>query len=218
MISAVIFDMDGVLIDSEPFWKEADIQAYKKVGLVLTKEQCKVTAGMDSKSAVNYWYNLHPWKGKALSDVAEDIEAFAEKLIAENGVPMEGLEYILSFFESRNIPIALASSSKVQIIETVLEKLKIKDRFVLYHSAEFEKQGKPHPAVFLTTAKKLGIQPSGCLVFEDSINGVIAAKAAGMKVVALPDKYLLGDEKFKIADLMITSLNDFGEKQFQNLL
>ena len=131
---------------------------------------------------------------------------------------MEGLEYILSFFESHNITLALASSSKVQIIETVLEKLKIKNRFKLYHSAQFEKQGKPHPAVFITTAKKLGVEPSNCLVFEDSINGVISAKAAGMKVVALPDKYLTGDDKFKIADLIISSLNEFGEKQFQNLL
>jgi sugar-phosphatase len=217
MVSAVIFDMDGVLIDSEPFWKEADIQAYAKVGLFLTKDQCKVTAGMDSKSAVNYWYKLHPWEGKSIFELAEDIENFAEQLIAKYGEPMEGLDYILSFFESRNIPIALASSSKVQIIETVLNKFKIRERFTLYHSAQFEKEGKPHPAVFLTTAKKLGAEPSECLVFEDSINGVVAAKVAGMKVVALPDKYLLGDEKFKSADLIINSLNDFNEKLFQDL-
>ena len=218
MISAVIFDMDGVLIDSEPFWKEADIQAYEKVGLFLTKEQCKITAGMDSRSAVNYWYNLHPWNGKEINDVIEDIENFAEELIAKNGKPMEGLEYILSFFETRKIPLALASSSKVQIIETVLEKLKIKTRFKLYHSAQFEQQGKPHPAVFLTTAKKLGIEPSKCLVFEDSINGIVAAKAAGMKVVALPDKYLVGDTKFERADLILKTLYDFTEIEFQKLL
>jgi HAD superfamily hydrolase (TIGR01509 family) len=217
MISAVIFDMDGVLIDSEPFWKEADIQAYAKVGLALTAEQCAITAGMDVVSSIKYWFSLYPWKNRSIDDVKIDIESHVLKLIQERGAPMAGVEYALDFFEKKNIPIALASSSSLHIIEAVLDKLKLKERFKVYHSAQFELQGKPHPAVFLTTAQKLHVKPGNCLVFEDSINGIKAASEAGMIVVAIPDHYFKSDPRLKLADIVLPSLCDFDENKFDIL-
>ena len=185
MIAAVIFDMDGVLIDSEPFQKQANIQAYAKVGLQLRADQCAITAGMDVLSSVKYWYSIHPWKNKSIADVKTDIEACVLQLIIEQGKPMTGVEYALSYFENKKIPIGLASSSSMHIIEAVLTKLGIKERFNVYHSAQYEIQGKPHPAVFLATAKKLNVDPAQCVVIEDSINGIKAASAAGMNPLTI---------------------------------
>ncbi len=218
MISAAIFDMDGVLIDSEPFWKEADILAYRKVGLELTQEQCAETTGMDTFSAVKYWFKKHPWQNKSLLEIQNDIESTVVKLVKEKGVAMPGLESILLFFEKNNIPIALASSSSMFVIEAVLKKLKIKNRFKVYHSAEFEVQGKPDPAVFLTTAKKMNVPPQNCLVFEDSYNGVKAARAANMKVVAIPDMHSKLQINSDMAHLIIDRLSDFGEKEYLKFL
>ena len=180
MIAAAIFDMDGILIDSEPLWKEADVQAFTKVGLHLKAEQFAVVSGMDVLSSVKYWYSLFPWKNSSIEEVKADIENCVLRLILERGQPMDGVEHVLSFFEKRNIPIGLASSSSMHIIEAVIAKLGIKDRFKVYHSAQYEVQGKPNPAVFLTTAKKMNVPPNQCLVFEDSINGIKAGCAAGM--------------------------------------
>jgi HAD superfamily hydrolase (TIGR01509 family) len=211
MIGAAIFDMDGVLIDSEPLWKIADIQAYAKVGLPLTAEQCAVTAGMDVLSSVKYWYALHPWEGKSIEDVKVDIEMCVLQLILERGLPMAGVEYILTYFENKNIPIALASSSSMHIIDAVITKLGIKQRFKVCHSAQFEVQGKPHPAVFLTTARKLNVEPSRCVVFEDSINGIKAAHAAGMKIVAIPDMHFKADSRLELANMVLDSLDEFND-------
>lgn len=218
MISAAIFDMDGVLIDSEPFWKEADILAYRKVGLELTHEQCAETTGMDTFSAVKYWFEKHPWQNKSLLEVQNDIESTVVKLVERKGFAMPGLESVLLFFETKNIPIALASSSSMFVIEAVLKKLEIKNRFKVCHSAQFEVQGKPDPAVFLTTAKKMNVPPENCLVFEDSYNGVKAARAANMKVVAIPDIHSKSQITNGMAHLIMSKLSDFGEKEYFKLL
>jgi mannitol-1-/sugar-/sorbitol-6-/2-deoxyglucose-6-phosphatase len=218
MISAAIFDMDGIIIDSEPFWKEADIQAYAKVGLQLTEEQCAITTGFDIKSSIKYWYEKHPWKNRTFEEIKNDIESYVVNLVHQKGEPMEGIEYILNFLEERNIPIGLASSSSMHIILAVLDKLKIKSKFKIYHSAEFEIAGKPNPAVFLTAARKLGVAPNECLVFEDSINGVKAARAASMKVVAVPDVHSRDHINFQNADIILTSLSEFDEQKLLQLM
>jgi mannitol-1-/sugar-/sorbitol-6-/2-deoxyglucose-6-phosphatase len=217
MIGAVIFDMDGVIIDSEPFWKEADIQAYAKVGLTLTEQMCSITTGLDGKEAVKYWYNIQPWTNRSLAEVKDDIEAHVVKCVKERGRPAVGFIELLDFLEERNIKIGLASASPMHIIEAVLDKLNVKHRFHIYHSSEFEEQGKPHPAVYSSAARMLNVASENCVVFEDSINGLKAAKGAGMKVVAIPDKHLRDDEHFKHADFIISSLSDFNEDMFQSL-
>ncbi len=218
MISAVIFDMDGILIDSEPFWKEADVWAYQQVGLTLTHEQCAETTGMDTHSSVKYWFAKHPWQNKSIVEVQNLIEAKVVKLVDEKGDPMPGLDKVLAFFQHKNLPVALASSSAMHIIEAVLRKLDIKRHFKVYHSAQFEIQGKPDPAVFLTTANKLKVKPEDCLVFEDSFNGVKAARAANMKVVAMPDMHSVSLIKPDMADAFIGQLSDFNEDMFLKLL
>lgn len=214
---AVIFDMDGIIIDSEPFWKEADIKAYGRVGIQLTAEQCAITTGLGMREAVQYWYNRHPWTGRTLEQVAEDIENTVIDLVQEHGKPMKGLDYILDFLEKKHISLALASSSNMRVIETVLDKLNIKHRFKVYHSAQFEKAGKPAPDVFLTAANKLGVKPENCLVFEDSANGMLAAKAAGMKLVGIPDAHFINDPRIKVADYLISSFYEVTDELWKKV-
>jgi mannitol-1-/sugar-/sorbitol-6-/2-deoxyglucose-6-phosphatase len=130
---------------------------------------------------------------------------------------MEGLHYILSYFQEKDFKIGLASSSPMRLIQSVLQHLDIHQNFKAVYSAEFEPYGKPHPAVYLSCAQELGSNPLHCLAFEDSVNGMIAAKAARMKVVAVPEPHNQHDKRFALADLKLSSLLHFNDEQLHQL-
>ncbi|MCH8018716.1 HAD hydrolase-like protein, partial [candidate division KSB1 bacterium] len=111
MIKAVIFDMDGVLIDSEPFWQEAEKLIFAQVGIQLTTKMCMETMGMRVDEVVTYRYEKQPWQGKSLEDIESEILDEMETSITLKGEAMEGVGYILNFFQRKNIRLALASSS-----------------------------------------------------------------------------------------------------------
>ncbi len=217
MIKAAIFDMDGVLIDSEPFWQEAEIIAFGRVGVELTREMCMETMGMRVDEVVKYRFDKHGWQGKSLQEVQVDILAELDTLIAEKGEAMSGVEHVLSFFEERKLPFALASSSSMRLIKSVLQKLEITQRFETIHSAEFEEFGKPHPAIYVTTLKQLGLEPHEVIAFEDSFNGLLAAKSARLKTVCIPEANHWHETKYDIADLKLRSLQEFGAMHLQAL-
>ncbi len=208
-MKAVIFDMDGVLIDSEPLWKIAEIKGFGKVGLDLTQTDCEETVGLRIDEVVKMWYNKVKWEGASCETVTIDIVTILIEEIKANGKALPGVISSLEKCKAAGLKIGLATSSYHIIIEAVLDKLDIRHYFDVVHSAEYEKLGKPHPAVFLTAAEKLNVDPMECLVIEDSLNGVIAAKAARMKVIAVPENSHAHNEKLIVADQIINSLNDF---------
>jgi sugar-phosphatase len=130
---------------------------------------------------------------------------------------MEGLHYILEYFHTKDLKVGLASSSPLNLIECVLNHLNISSYFQAVYSAEFEPYGKPHPAVYLTCAKGLNVSPVHCLAFEDSVNGMVAAKAARMKVVAVPELHNQKDKRYGLADLQLPSLLHFTDEHFEQL-
>lgn len=205
-MKAIIFDMDGVLIDSEPLWKIAEIEGFGKVGINLTQTDCEETVGLRIDEVVRLWHKKVGWKNKSIDAVADNIVDILIREIHARGTALEGVHETLELFRKADYKIGLATSSYQRIIHAVLQKLGIGDYFDEVHSAEFETHGKPHPAVFLTTAEKLGVHPSDCLVIEDSVNGVIAAKAARMKVVAVPEKSHAYDQRLILADYIYNSL------------
>lgn len=182
MLKAVIFDMDGVIIDSEPIHAVVAIETLKQNG-------AKFSTGMNT---------LDRFAGMAISAVfsilkaEHQIKASVEELVAchEAGIlkyvketaedPIQGILPLLESLKGKNIPVAIASSSTKKMIQSVVDKLKLTDYFQQLVSGEEVSRGKPYPDVYLATASRLGVAPERCLVIEDSKNGTIAAKDAGM--------------------------------------
>jgi sugar-phosphatase len=208
MIEAVIFDMDGLLIDSEPLWKQAETEVFNKIGVPLTREEALQTTGMRTDEMVQYWHQRYQWRGTSAKEVQERIEHRVLELIQRHGNAKDGVDHAIKLCEELGLPMAVASSSAMPIVCAVIEKLGIKHKLEIMHSAEFETHGKPHPAVYISAARKLKITPGACLAFEDSVNGAISAKAAKMHCIAIPEAHMVGDKRYGIADIVLNSLRD----------
>lgn len=206
---AVIFDMDGVLIDSEPLWKIAMEEVFQSIGCSLTRQDFQKTVGLRLDEVIEYWYEHTGWSNATPKEVEERIVQRMIVLLKENGNPLTGVKETLVFLKSNGKKIGLATSSYSILIETILEVLSIKPYFDITHSAENELFGKPHPAVYLTVAKELNVSPQQCLVIEDSLNGVISGKAARMKVVCIPEKTHHPEPKLMLADYHFEDMSLF---------
>ncbi|MFA7272272.1 MAG: hexitol phosphatase HxpB [Crocinitomicaceae bacterium] len=206
---AVIFDMDGVLIDSEPLWKIAMEAVFKEVGCPLTRKDFQKTVGLRLDEVIAYWFSVVPWKEFTVQQVEEKIVLRMVDLIRENGVPLPGVVETIAYLKAKNLKIGLGTSSYEILIKTVLSELNIADEFDFVHSAENEQYGKPHPAVYLTVAKNLGVAPVQCLVIEDSLTGIISGKAARMTVVAIPEKTHDVNPKLILADYEFENMHLF---------
>jgi len=198
-VKAVIFDMDGVLIDSEPAWQLAEQTVLNSVGLNLTLEQVEQTTGLRIDHVVNYWYQRFPWPNYDNAATAAKIISDVISQIKVAGEPMRGVIESLDTCKRLGLKIGLATSSSSAIIEAVLDKLTIGHYFDAIESAENLAYGKPHPEVYLNCATGLGIMPSQCIAIEDSFNGLIAARAASMQTVAIPAPHTATQTKWVIA-------------------
>jgi mannitol-1-/sugar-/sorbitol-6-/2-deoxyglucose-6-phosphatase len=216
-IRAVIFDMDGVLIDSEPLWQESEIEVFGRVGLRLDHQMCMQTMGMRVDAVVDYWHERHPWEKVPKREIEEGIIDQVVKRILLKATPKAGVTESIGFLRGKGARTALASSSSYRIIGAVLDKFGLGDKFELIHSAEEEEHGKPHPAVYLTTARKLSLSPEDCLAIEDSFNGVMAAKNAGMRCIAVPDSLSRNDPRFEAADVRLNSLSEINDEVWSGL-
>ena len=205
-IEAIIFDMDGILIDSEPYWRQAEIELFATVGVHLTEEDCVATMGLRIDEVVA----LQAPQADQETLAAAIVERVGE-LVREGGTSLPGVHQILELVQRLSLPCGLATSSSYQLLETTLATLGVRDAFQVVHSAEEETYGKPHPAVYLNAAHKMGVDPTTCLAIEDSVNGVISAKAARMSVVAIPEEACRQDRRFQVADLQLTSLLELGD-------
>lgn len=208
-VKAVIFDMDGVIVDSEPLWMKAEKKVFASVGVSVSEELGKITEALTPAEVTRFWYERQPWTNKTLEEVENEVIDQVEFLINNEGYAMDGIKEILERFKSRGCKIGLATNSPFRLISTVLNKFGLSGYFDVVSSAEHELRGKPDPAIYLSSARKLNVKPESCLVFEDSYTGLIAAKNAGMKVVAfLPGNVCCGS-KFDIADMKIGSFSQF---------
>lgn len=206
MVNAAIFDMDGVLVDSEPFWQRAEVKVFEEVGLHLTPDDTASTIGLRIDDVVAYWYDRSPWPQRSLKEVQDAIVEEVVRLVHTEGLPMAGVRETLDACIEKGLALGLATSSPFSLIDAVLETIDAERSFDVVCSAVNEEFGKPHPAVYLTAARRLEIEPKNCLVVEDSIFGVEAGKAAGMFVVAVPAPHQFDDPAFQTADRKLRSL------------
>ncbi|MHB8717279.1 MAG: hexitol phosphatase HxpB [Candidatus Dormibacteria bacterium] len=207
-LRAVIFDMDGVLIDTEPVWREVEIEVFARVGLHLTEDDCRSTMGLRVDEVVGAWYGRHPWTGPTCAEVANAIVDGVVATVRLRGEAMPGVAGAFAAVRSLGLHCAVASSSSMRLIEAVMERLELNGAVDVVRSAEHEAAGKPAPDVYLSTARELGVAPQSCLAVEDSVNGWLSATAAGMPCVVVPDAEVGRDPRLARAPLVLSSLSD----------
>lgn len=209
--------MDGLLIDSEPLWNEAADEIFRQYNLSITPQQYATTTGMRVKEFVIWWFTLYKIPLEYAPKAEKDICQLVINKVQLKGKAMGGIEHIFNFFIERKFKIGLASSSGMDLINVVVDKLGIRNYLQALNSAADLPLGKPHPQVYLECAENLQSHPTECLCFEDSFNGLIAAKAARMKCVVVPSLHDSKLPKFNAADLKISSLQNFNELLLQTL-
>lgn len=206
--------MDGLLIDTEPHWQATEREVFKEFGIEITPEMQVETFGLRSDEQIRYWYDYRPWKKISMEEVEDRYNQTMLKYFTTEALLMEGAVEALEFFSKKGIPMALASSSNMLLINAFLDKFAFHHYFIEVYSAEFEEYGKPHPAVYLETARRMNVSPVDCLALEDSFHGLIAAKAARMKTIAIPEH---ADARFSAADMVLDSLSQLTEEVFHHL-
>ncbi|RAS59115.1 HAD superfamily hydrolase (TIGR01509 family)/HAD superfamily hydrolase (TIGR01549 family) [Vibrio diazotrophicus] len=210
---AVIFDMDGVIIDSEPLWQQAQIESLAGFGVAITHQDCEqLTMGKRIDEIARIWCHTY-----SLPVASENLENLILtnlcQRISVTGEAMTGVYDALKFFAEKGLKIALATSSNHLTIKAVFDRLHLWDKFNVVCSAEDEAYGKPHPDVYLTAARKLNLDTSDCLVIEDSFVGLTAAKSANMMTCIVCPNF--EESKFSIADERYMNL-DYLVKNYQN--
>lgn len=211
-IKAVIFDMDGIIIDSEPLWRKVMIDSFTSLGIPFNDDSCRKTTGLRFEEVAAYWFELFHISKTTIPDFNKKVINDLCELISSEGKLMPGVLETINYIKHRGIKIGLGTSSNHQLMNHVLKTLSINHHFDAVCSAEHMKYGKPHPQVFLTCAETLNVLPQNCLVIEDSVNGLIAGKAAQMKVLVVPDKETKHKIAFEIADFRLESLEDFASR------
>ncbi len=217
MIKAVIFDMDGVLVDNFVPWLEFDDRFATHFGFLIDNDYVRYVNGRSEEETVK-WVKGH----FNLSQDEKDIMAFRKKesedIYKVHAQPMAGVENLLKFIKNKGFRLALCSGAKMWQIETILGRFKWQEMFeVVVSSDHVGYKGKPNPEIYLHTARLLQVNPENCLVFEDAENGVMAAKSAGMKCIGYKDlRFKLPDDLSR-ADLIVNSFADKKVLDFLNI-
>lgn len=216
-LNSVIFDMDGLLIDSEPLWKEAADEVFKNYNIQISTHQYNTTTGMRTKEFVTWWFRHFNLPLSEAPAAEKSINSVVIEIVQRKGKAMPGLAHIINFFAERNYKMGLASSSGMDLIDVVVDKLGLRQHLKALCSAALLEYGKPHPQVYLNCAAALNSDAAECICFEDSFNGLIAAKAARMKCVVIPALHDSKDPRFNAADLKLSSLQNFNDLLLQTL-
>lgn len=215
-VLAAIFDMDGLLIDSEPLWDQAELDVFATLDVDLSRRsELPDTLGLRIDQVVRMWYETLPWNGPSQQEVTERIITRAINLVEEHKPLLPGVEQALQLCQAQGLKIGLASASPLHMLEKVLALFNLRDYFEVLVSAEALPYSKPHPQVYLDAAARLGVDPLNCVTVEDSFNGMIATKAARMRSVVVPAAEYRNDARWALADVRLDSLTQLTVQQLK---
>jgi len=213
MIKAVIFDMDGVIIDSEPIHFESDKMTMKFYEKEISDEELNNYVGVSNQEM---WGELRE-KYKLIASIEELLEKqfyFKKSLIGNTKLEtISGIRELLNDLKNSGIRIGLASSSSKEFIELILNNLEVKEYFEVIISGDDVQKSKPAPDIFLKAAKALNVEPMNCLVIEDSAHGVKAAKLANMKCIGFSNPNS-GNQDLSLADAIVLSIKEIDHRNY----
>lgn len=206
MKKGAIFDMDGLLFDTEKYYQESWKTLAGEFGVVHNPDFLKAVSGTSRESMFEVIRTYYP-----SVDVQEFVRRCMQMVEERTRVSIDekpGLHEILTFFRENGVRMAIASSSARGVIENNLRMAGITDYFAAVVSGQEIQRGKPDPQIFLLAAKELGLAPEDCYVFEDAINGIRAGAAAGCAAVMIPDMAEPTEEIYRISAGVYRSLNE----------
>jgi HAD superfamily hydrolase (TIGR01509 family) len=215
-MEAVIFDMDGVLIDSEPLHRETDLAMLKRLGIDVSADYLDKYIGVTNPVM---WKEILQEFGinKDVDEVLNALLSLKLKLLKKGDyAPIDGVPELLKELYRKKIPVYIASSSSSIFIKEVLKKIGIEKYIWNWVSGENVPKSKPEPDVFLRAAELLGVEPAECVVIEDSKNGVIAAKRAGMKCVGFKNP-ASGNQDLAKANLVVEKISELTVSELMKL-
>lgn len=206
-IRAAIFDMDGLLIDSEPLWDRGEHEVLSELGVDFTRRhELPDTRGLRIDLVVDLWFGQQPWTGPDRATVVERIISRVIALVEETRPLLPGVREAVALCKAQGLKVGLASASPLYMLEKVLTMFDLRDQFDALASADKLDYSKPHPQVYLNCAAQLGVSPLNCVALEDSVNGMIASKAARMRSIVVPAAESQLDPRFSLADVKLPSL------------
>ena len=206
-IVAAIFDMDGLLIDSEPLWDRAELDVLASIGVDISRRsELPDTLGLRIDMVVELWFAHQPWTGPSRQEVTDLIINRAIALVEENRPLLPGAREAIALCKAQGLKVGLASASPLHMLEKVLEMFDLRSSFDALASAEKLPYSKPHPQVYMDCAAKLGVDTLACVALEDSVNGMVASKAARMRSIVVPAEEGQHDPRFALADAKLNTL------------
>lgn len=206
-MKAVIFDMDGVIIDSEPIHFEVDMQTMREFGVNISKDELNKYVGTTNEYMLNDLINKYKIQ-KSIKEILEYKMELTIRRIKETKInAISGIPELLTSLKHNNIKTAIGSSSPKELIITVIEKFQLGKYFDCIVSGDEVKEGKPKPDIYLEVSKRIGVNPEECIVIEDSRNGVLAAKNAGMKCFGFRNVNS-GNQDLSKADIIVDSIRN----------
>jgi HAD superfamily hydrolase (TIGR01509 family) len=207
VIDAVVFDMDGVIVDSEQVWDEVREQYAREAGGTYTESATRDMMGMSSHEWSRYMHDALGVPGTPEEINAEVVRRMLARYGETPPLIPGAVEAVRGCAE--HWPLAVASSSNPELIEVVLERAGIRDLFRVVVSSQEVPRGKPAPDVYLEAAKRLAVDATRCAAVEDSHNGIRSAKSAGMQVVAVPNAHFPPDaDSLALADAVVQSVSE----------
>jgi len=218
VFEAVIFDMDGILIDSEPLHIQLEEEIFKEIGANVSFEEHISFVGTTSHYMWEYVINKYNIPHTVEELVEMDRKRYFDYISKNDDAikPIEGVDKLVRELYSKKVKLAVASSSPIKVIKLVVKRLKLESYFDELVSGDFVKRSKPHPDIFIYAAEKLLVEPERCLVIEDSNKGVLAAKSAGMKVVGFINPNS-GNQDINMANMVIRSFSELNYEKLQNI-